>query len=142
MARSRLLTGAQTLVYINGQLFGRIADISWSSETPQSEKKVVDWMPPWELVPQGASVRGVMTIYRIHKDGGIEGAGMTANWNDLTRQKYFSVMVLDRVTDTVLFQADKCSVTGQSWRIGRGYVMGNINFTGLYWNNETSPSAE
>lgn len=142
MARSRLLVGAQVVVYINAQLFGRVADMGWNETTPRREVHVVDYLPPWELIPTGITIHGTMTIYRMHRDGGLEAAGMKATWADLTKEKYFSIMVLDRVTDTVIFQANKCSVNSQSWHVGRGYVMGNVAFTALDWSNETPQSTE
>ncbi len=141
MARSRLVTGAMVLVYINNQMFGRCADLSWGADTPQKELHTVDMLPPAELIPGPVSVRGSMQIYKLHKDGGIEAAGLAATWADITRQKYFSIVVLDRVTDTVVFRADKCATTSQNWRNGRGHIMGTIGFSGLFWGNETQPSA-
>ena len=38
--------------YINGQLFGRVADVGWSESTPRKEMHVVDYLPPWELIQQ------------------------------------------------------------------------------------------
>jgi len=128
--------------YINGQLFGRVADVGWSESTPRKEMHVVDYLPPWELIQISVSIHGTMTIYRLHKDGGLEAAGMKATWPDLSREKYFSILHLDRVTDTVVFQADKCSTVSQSWHVGRGYVMGTVSFTALGWNNETPQSTE
>lgn len=142
-AHNLLLVGAHARCYLNNQPFGRIADFSWDDNTPRKEIKVCDYLPPWELLQTGASVRCNASIYRIHMDGGIEGAGMRApSWLDLPREKYFSFLVLDRLTDTVLFRADKCSVEHQSWRIGRGYVMGTVSFLGLLWENETQQSSE
>lgn len=139
MARSNLVVGAHTLVYINGTAFGRVADLSWNSATPKRALQTIDTLIPMELVPLATALSGNLTIYRLHKDGGIEAAGMAATYADLTREKYFSIMVIDRVTDTVMFQADQCSTESQSWRNGKGYVMGSIAFKGLKFNNETQP---
>lgn len=141
-AHNLLVAGAHARVYINGKAFGRTADFNWDEATPRKEVHVVDYLPPAELIQQGVSIRCNTTIYRMHMDGGIEGAGMKAVWADLPREKYFSCLVLDRLTDTVLFRADRCSVEHQSWRIGRGLVMGTVAFICLAWSNETEPSAE
>jgi hypothetical protein len=140
--RSRLLVGAHVIVYINGTAYGRVADMGWSEETPRREIRGVDSLTPFELVQSGAVCRGNMSIFRLHADGGIEATGMKATWRDLTKEKYFSILVLDRSTDTVVFQADKCSVVSQSWRVGRGYVMGAINFSTMSWNNETPDASD
>lgn len=141
MAISRLLTGAQVLCYINGGLFGRTAEISWTSNTGRKELRGIDSLEPLELIPTGAAAQGQIKIYKIHKDGGLQGAGLVAHWKDLTKEKYFSIMLLDRVTDTVLFQANRCAVTSEAWNVGRGYVMVSVSFTVLDWNNETQPSS-
>lgn len=140
MARSRIVASPHVVVYVNGKLFGRVASLGFGAETPQRELRVVDTLEPAELIPQGCSVRGNLTIYRLHRDGGIEAAGLAAAWADQTRQKYFSLMVVDRVTDTVLFRADHCATTAQSWNAGRGFVMGTVAFVGLNWSNETVPA--
>lgn len=140
MARARTVVAAHCVVYVNGRLFGRVASLGFSAETPQRELRVIDTLEPAELIPQGASVRGSLTIYRLHRDGGIEAAGLAAAWADMTRQKYFSLMVVDRVTDTVLFRADRCATAAQSWNVGRGFVMGTVAFVGLNWSNETVPA--
>lgn len=141
MGLSRLQVGAQTLVYINGRLFGRCADVGYESNTPQRFVQPIDVIVPAELVPGAAKASGTISIYRLHGDGGIQAAGMIPTWRDLMRAKYFSILVIDRFSDTVTFRADACSVTREAWRHGRGYVMGQIAFDVLAWNNETEPSA-
>lgn len=139
--RGQLVVGAGVRCYINNRSFGRVADFSYSLGTPRKKLHGIDWLPPIELIQQSVDVDGEMTIYRLHKDGGAEAAGMVGTWPDLSREKYFSLVLIDRSTDTVIFQANQCSTTGQHWRIGRGYVLGNIRFSGIQYNNETAPSA-
>lgn len=141
MALSRLMVGAHALCYINGKLYGRVASVDVDSATPHREVQSVDVLTPAELIPQAAKLMGSMSIYRIHGDGGIQATGMIPTWHDLTRGKYFSVLVVDRFSDTTFFRADACSCVGEKWRIGRGYVMGQISFKGLTWNNESQASA-
>jgi hypothetical protein len=138
---NQLLVGAHLKVYVNGGPFGRTADFSWEESTPRRETAVVDYLPPWELEQGSVSVRASMTIYRMHMDGGIENAGLKAVWADLPREKYFSLLLIDRVTDTVVFRADRCSVEHQSWRATRGYVMGSVSIKALDWSNETQASS-
>ena len=140
MARSPILVGAHVVVYVNGTMFGRVAGLSHSMDSPIRELHGVDTYLPIELVRGPVSIRGNMTLYRLHNDGGLESAGMIGTWNDLTREKYFSILVLDRSTDTVVFRADRCGVSSQNWTYGKGYVMGNVGFNGLLWTNETPDS--
>jgi hypothetical protein len=141
MGMSRLFVGAHALVYINGKLYGRVAGVEVDSTTPHREVQPVDVLTPAELVPQAAKLAGNMSVFRIHGDGGIQATGMIPVWRNLTRGKYFSILITDRFSGTTFFRADACSCTRESWRIGRGYVMGQISFKGLDWSNETEPSA-
>ena len=140
MARSRLLTGAQVFCYINNNKFGRIANFGHGTNTPRRRYKGIDTLIASELIPTEYAVAGNMTIYRLHKDGGAEAAGITATWEDYTREKYFSILIIDRTTDTVLFRATECSIENQKWQYGKGYVMGTISFSALVSNNETVPA--
>lgn len=138
MAKSPLLTGAQVVCYINGSICGKVASFNWDSQTPRRFIQTIDTLVPVETVPLPTSIVGTVGIYRIHGDGGAEGLGMVApnGYNEL--EKYFTIMILDRTNDMVIFQADNCSVMSQSWAIQRGYVMGQIQFRAMTWNNETS----
>lgn len=141
MGLSRLMVGAHALCHINGRLFGRVADISVESDSPHREVHCVDTLEPAELVAQALRGGGQMAIYRIHGDGGIQATGMIPAWRDVTRAKYFSILITDRFSDTVFFRADACSVLKESWRVGRGYVMGSVAFKILSWGNEVQPSS-
>ncbi len=142
MARSRLVVGAHVVVYVNNRLFGRVAELDWSSMTPRKAHHTIDTLEAVELMPLSATVNGTIQVYRLHQDGGVEGAGMVAHFQNVAQEKYFSIMVVDRLTDDVLFQSDRCAVTSQHWKNGRGYVMGTISFDGLLWRNSVEPSQQ
>jgi hypothetical protein len=136
---NRLVVGSHVIVYINGQIYARVADFSYAMATPQKLVHGIDTLLPIETIPTSAEVKGTMSIYRTHGDGGIEARGMIATWDDLTRGKYFTIDVVDRASDTSMFRADRCVVQDQSWRVARGFVMGQISFSALNWSNETAP---
>ncbi len=140
MGRPRLVVGAHVIVYVNNRPFGRCAEIEYESDTPGRAVKVVDSMFPAEQIPLAAFFSGTMQIYRLHQDGGIEEVGMSGTWQDIPREKYFSVLIVDRFSDTVLFRADRCKATRQRWTHRKGFVMGTVQFTGILWNNATQPS--
>ena len=144
MSRSSLVVGAQVVVYVNGNMFGKVIDFEWVAETPRRFIQTVDSLLPIEAIPLATSVTGIMNIFKIHGDGGAEGAGMVAPMvmNDgssgIPLEKYFTLMVLDRAKDTVLFQADTCTLMSQRWGIKRGHVTGSLSFRAFSWNNEIS----
>lgn len=138
--RSLNMTGAHVLLYINGRPFGRVIDFKFAETTPHREIRGIDEIEPVELAPTSASITGSIGVIRRLADGGAEGAGMKALMANLARSKYFTIMLVERTTDTQLFRADYCSVTSQSWDVPiRARVNGTINFSALTWNNEVTP---
>lgn len=98
-------------------------------------------MHPYELAPTQGKITASMKVYRTVGDGGAEGAGMTATFEEVARERYFSVMLVDRgAQDTVLFQADNCSLVSQAWSVPtRGIITGSLEFEALMWSNDVKP---
>lgn len=137
MARARVVVGAHINCYINGQPYGRVIGFTFRSQTPRRALYGIDSMDPFELAVTQTKVGGTMRIVRTVGDGGAEGAGITANFDDLPREKYFTVQLVERGSDTVIFQAELCSVVSQVWDVpSKGIVTGTIDFEAISWNNE------
>ncbi len=137
----QVVSGAHVVVYLNNTIYARVAEISWSSSEPARETQTVDTLLPAEEIPGPVRCKVMMRVYRLHRDGGAQGAGATTTWRDITRQKYAAVVVLDRVTDTVLFRADRCKLVSEDWPIGRALTVGTLTFQVLEWGNEVQPAA-
>jgi hypothetical protein len=58
-------------------------------------------------------------------------------WNNATRGKYFSAIIMDRITSTVMFESQKNLVTGQNWRVNRGFIMGQVSWQGIDYSNDS-----
>ncbi len=139
---SKLVVAARCQLWINGALFAEVNRFTWQSNTPKKVIRGLDSNIPQELGTTISECTGVIGVYRIERAGGAEGVGITAPYQDAPLEKYFSLMLVDRKTDTVLFEADYCSATSQNGNvIPRTYVTGNIAFTALLWNNEVRPRA-
>ena len=137
MAISSLITSPQTVCYINSIPFARCSGLNYDISTPRREIRGIDTLEPLELLPTFASIHGTMHIYRLHQDGGIEAAGMIATFNKLTKEKYFSLTVIDRATDTILFNVNKCSVSNQSWSVvAKSFIVGTITWSGFDYEND------
>lgn len=137
---SDLLVSSHIFIYINGVPFGRVASFNFEKATPRKAINVIDTPDNVEMIQTAYNVSGNMTIYKLHADGGIEAAGMVACQEDLTRERYFSILIIDRVTDTVIFESRQCSVEKQSWSLGRGLIMGQISFSSLSGSGDADPS--
>ena len=138
MAISNILTSAHCVAYINSVPLARTCGLSYDISSPRKEIRGIDLLEPIEFAPTSLSVHGSLQIYRLHTDGGAEAAGLLATWNSLTREKFASLMVLDRSTDSVILQVDKFCVTSQSWTIvPKSFVLGTISWSGFGYSNET-----
>lgn len=138
--RSRLVSGAKVLCYVNGQLLARVTEFSFNIDTPIKEVRGVDSPIPYELAVTHGRCTFSMSLLRTVSDGGAEGVGLSAPFEDISNQKYFSVMLIERTSDTVIFQADFCMAQNQSWSApAKGLMMGKLSATSLAWNNEVRP---
>jgi hypothetical protein len=135
---SLLVVGARVFVYINGQKWAKCTSLEFDSVTPHKAAIGLDFPDPFELMPTTNQIRGQLTCLRSVGDGGLESIGLTAPFTYLPRQKYFSLTVIDRQFDMIIFQADSCLVLDQKWQIAaKGIMAGAIIFEGLNWVNES-----
>lgn len=134
-----LLTGTQVVCYINGDQYGLVFAATWNVDTPRKAIFAVDSATAYELAPTVATVTGTLRIYRLMRDGGLEGYGITQFPKDLLNEAYVSVTLIDAKSDTVLFTANKCAIQNQSWDVpSRGIVTGSITFQATEWSNEAA----
>jgi hypothetical protein len=142
MATNKTLASAQIVLFVNGSAYAPVTDFNWSSDTPTRQIFGIDQMTPFELAPQTAHVSGSISVLRLGSIGGAEGAGFTTPFPDLSRSRYFSILLRNILTDEVLFEARQCSLQSQNWSVpNRGIVSGQLNFIGLAWSNESSRSS-
>lgn len=134
---SNLITGPHCVCYINSVPLARAASVTADIATSRRVVKGIDVLRATELIPVEQLVGGGLSVFRLHRDGGVEAAGLIGTWDSMTREKYFSLMIIDRSTDTTVLQVDRCSIQKQSWTYQpKSYVMGTITWTGLIYNNE------
>lgn len=135
---SRLVIGSKTFLYINGQKWAKCTGFGFQSVTPHKANMGIDNADPYELMVTTNQVKGQFSCLRSSGDGGIEATGFTAPFQYLPIQKYFSITLVDRLYDLVLFQANECVVLSQDWQIPtKGIMMGQVLFEGLNWVNES-----
>lgn len=139
MPRPRSVVGAHVLLYVNGQPFGRVVKFRWTSMTPRKELAVIDILFPVELLPTVSRVSWEMQVVRTMADGGAQGAGLVASQAHLSREKYCTLLLVDRRTDTVLFKSDYNSTDVESWDVTpKNLMLGSVSGKGILWTNETA----
>lgn len=136
---TRTITGARVVCYVNGKKYANVMGFSYQSNTPKKPIYALDSTDPVELAPTTTKISGTLSLYRLD-DGGVEANGLTTPYEDLPREKYFTLQLIDRGTDRVLFQAQFCSTTSQSWNFpAKHLATGSLSFEALTWQNEVVP---
>ena len=136
MAVSNLVASPHAVCYINSIPLARCCGLSYDIASPRKEARGIDVLQPTELIPTGLSFHGTIQIYKLPDDGGAEVVGLIPTWDKVTKGKYFALQVLDRSTDGVLIQVDKCEVLNQSWSIvPKSFILGTITFSGFQYSN-------
>mgnify|MGYP000934397012 FL=1 len=139
MPRPKRITAPRLLIYINSRLWGVVTSFTMRSATPRRKVKTIDVMHAQELMPTTYDVSFTMGIIRVGGDGGIQGAGLIARQQHLAREKYFSILVRDRLLDLPFFASEMNSVEDESWSVNaKGLLEGTVMCTGVVWTNETN----
>jgi hypothetical protein len=137
MARAKTVVSAGVVLYLNGKPYGRVREFFFDSATPRKPLYGIDSTEPFELIPTTTLVTGRIGLVRTVGDGGAEGAAMTTQVDAIPREKYFTLQLIERTSDTVIFEARYCSVTRQSWGAPeKGIVTGTVEWEALDWSNE------
>ncbi len=135
-----LLPSAHCVAFINGSRRGDVIDFSWISNTPKKEERGIDEVEAVELSPTTASVEFQMTVWWKKAGGGARNAGVVANNPNISLEKYFTVLIVDRQTQTIVFRADHCSMESEEPSIvGKGLVASKWRVKALSWNDAVSP---
>lgn len=134
---SKIVCSAHCFVFINGKRFGQASAVFWNSSTPSREIRGIDCIDAIELVTTTSSAGGSIAMYKVRADGGIQGVGMTQRSKYMPQGKYFTVAVIDRLSDTTIFRADRCRVESEEWGApSKGFVSGNVHFKAIEQSNE------
>jgi len=140
MSNSLTLAGAHVVVYVNSRVYAQVSGFTWSSTTPRKVIYELDSVIPAELAQTITSISGSLKLFRLIGDGGVQGPGMVAPFEDLSKERYFSLQLIERRSDTCIFSAGSCSVESESWSAeAKGLITGTMNFKALTWTNEVKP---
>lgn len=139
MPRPKLITAPRLVIYVNSKMFGVVNSFSLKSSTPRKKTRTIDVLHPLELAVTGIDVSFTMGLVRVGGDGGLQGQGLVAKFADLSRAKYFSILVRDRLLDLPFFSAEMCEVEGEEWSVNaKGLLQGTVSCTAVVWTNETN----
>jgi hypothetical protein len=135
---SSLIVTAHTVLYINGMPYANVSEITPSITSPQKVLRGIDYLPGIETAPMPLEYTVSTTVYRRKNHGGLEGDGLVPGWDVATRGKFFSAIIMDRVTSEILFESQKNQITSQAWRIApKSLLIGQITWVGLGYSNDS-----
>jgi hypothetical protein len=135
---SKVLEGATVKVFVNGSLLGWAAGINLRIRTPVRQAHGIDSSTAFEAIPTTYSVTATMTVYRGRHSGGAEGAGLAASGENLLKQKYATIELVDRLSNAVIAKLTECMVTDQAWSyLPKQLVTGQISLDGINHQNES-----
>jgi hypothetical protein len=139
MTRPKIVVAAKILVYVNGKLFGRCTSFSWTSSTPRKKLRVIDIQVAVELMSTTIDVTWTMGVLRTVGDGGLQGAGVVAQQSELSREKYFTIQLVERTSGLTIFRSDLNNTDAEQWHVNaKGLLEGQASGSGITWVNEAS----
>lgn len=116
-----------------------MSSVEFTSVTPRKPLHTIDQLFAAELVPLSFQVAGNIGLYRTVGDGGGQGAGLVARLQDIPKEMYCTLLLVERKSDLVLFESTLCHTTSEGWSVpNKGIVTGHLQFTGISWSNEYS----
>ena len=137
MGRNITINTNDLIVYINGDVFGVASGLEYEMSYDRRPIRGIDSLFPFELAPAGGMLSGSISCFRLHSDAGLEGRGIAARDYRISRERYFSLQIVDRITDEVILQSDACAVSTQRWSLDtHNVVRGSFSFQGIGWSNE------
>lgn len=141
MAKQKTLAGASLKMLINNTVFGICTNFEFTSAASQRVIAELDSPVGAEIASGLQSVEGRIECLRLRLDGGLEGRGIAPPDEDIMLAKYITITLIDRLSDAIVFQTNKASVDGQTWKTdARGVMRGSFSFKGLGWINENAAS--
>ncbi len=133
---NKLQVGANIICRINGQDYGIVSGIQYTLTSPSDEERGIDAIEPFELSATITQVQGVIQVFMLRNDEGLEGRNITAGMPYIPEERYFSLMLQDRYSGFMIFKADYCRVESQSWNMQtKSIVTGQFAFRGLTARN-------
>ena len=137
---AKYLTGARTILRVNGRLVGFAFGISWRINTIGQEIMTIDDYLPVEIVPTRVTVEG--TISALHVPGqGPSAEFMQANIASFLFHKYIQIEVRDSATNALMFFTSKAMVTTRIEEVKAEQLSTmTLNFKAIGWKDEREPS--
>jgi hypothetical protein len=135
------MTGARTVIKVNGRLLGFAFQVSWNINTEQTEIYTIDDPLPHEIAPKRISVSGTIGAFVI------PGRSATAeviqsDMRSFLVNKYITIEVRDSVTDEIIFKTNNAVIINNQTSLQSGQTgTMQLSWKAVGWLSEQMPQA-
>lgn len=132
MARSIVLKGAEVKLYIGGQLYPEVQNLSWTIDYGEQEIYGIDSPYPQEIRTTRTSVQGQISGVRVKSSGGTQGAGARPKINEILNGPYVAIRVQDKFSQQDMLFLPQAKIINENVTINaKGVVKLSFSFKGI-----------
>jgi hypothetical protein len=136
---AKYLSGARTLIKINGELSAFAFQISWRINTSYTEVNTIDDYAPYELAPQRLTVEGNIGGFHIPGKSATVDA-IQADALSFLFHRYITIEVRDSSSNELLFYTPRAVITSRSEDISaESLARVSLSFKAIGWKDELVP---
>ncbi len=129
---SKVVSGALVKVWLNGNVFSEIDQISWSINYGEEAIYGIDSPFPQGIASNRVSTTGSISGLRVKYSKGLQGKGAIPPIVDLLKAPYISIRIEDKTTGENLLFIPDAKIVNQNVQVAaRGVLRMNLSFTGL-----------
>ena len=137
---AKYLTGARTVIKVNGNLVGFAFSVSWQISTDATEIRTIDDPIAYELAPRQISVSGTIGGFVIPGKSP-QAELIQTDLANFLMNKYITIEVRDSATDTIIFKTNRAMVTSSSGTTSAEKPAEmSLTWKAVGWQAETPPS--
>jgi hypothetical protein len=139
--QGKYMSGARTIIRINGELIGFAFSVAWNIKTEQDEIWQIDDWTPYEIAPKRISVEGTLGCLYQPIAGSPTKRNIMSNVLSFMFQKYVTIEVRDSLTDALLFKTSKAVITGNQTSIStENPAQMTLSWKAIGWVDEKVPN--
>lgn len=132
MASQRIISGAHLKLYINGEVFSEVQQVSYTIDYGEEPIYGIDSVFPQEIKITRISVQGSVSGVRIANSNGLQGYNARPGIRDSIFAPYISIRLYDRRTGEDIVFIPNAKVTNEKLDVSaKGNVRVSFNFVGL-----------
>ena len=137
----KYVSGARTIIKVNGQLVAFAFSVSWTINLSQDEIFVIDEWAPFEYAPKRITVDGTIGGFYLPGKGSPTKLLWQANMLSFLEHKYIGIEIKDRKTDALLFKTSQAVIVSSSTDI-KSEQLANITlrWKAIGWQDEMVPA--